>query len=65
MRSLNIMLLHFEHIAEHRVRSFVWLLVSLFNPLLFTLFWLGSFQGRSEIVSGWTMSSVTSYYFLW
>lgn len=58
------MLLHFEHIAEHRVRSFVWFLVSLFNPLLFILFWMGAFQGRTEISSGWTMSSIASYYFL-
>ncbi len=64
MRSLRIMLLHFEHIAEHRVRSFVWFLVSLFNPLLFILFWIGAFQGKTEISSNWTTSSITSYYLL-
>lgn len=64
MRFLRILLLHFEHITEHRARSFVWFLISLFNPLLFVLFWKGAFQGKSEIATSWTFSVMTSYYFL-
>ena len=64
MRYFRIMLLHFQHIFEHRSRSFVWFLVSLFSPLLFILFWSGAFQGRSEIAPSWTFSRMTSYYFL-
>ncbi len=58
------MFLHFEHIAEHRVRSFVWFLVSLFNPLFFILYWIGAFAGKKEIVASWTISSTISYYFI-
>ncbi len=64
MRILRIFGLHFEQCLEYRSRAFVWFLVSLFNPLLFILFWVGAFQGRHEIAPSWTMSSVTSYYFL-
>ncbi len=64
MRFLRILLLHFQHVIEHRARSFVWLLVSLFNPLLFILFWKGAFQGRTEIAPSWTFSSITTYYFV-
>lgn len=64
MRYLHILALHFEHILEHRARSFVWFLVSLFNPLLFILFWSGAFQNRRDLGSGWTFSYLTSYYFL-
>ncbi len=64
MRFFNILVLHFEHILEHRARSFVWFLVSLFNPLLFILFWSGAFQNRKELGSGWSFSFLTSYYFL-
>ncbi len=64
MRFLRILLLHFEHITEHRARSFVWFLVSLFNPLIFILFWKGAFQGKNEIAASWTFSAMASYYFL-
>lgn len=64
MRFLRIFLLNFQRIFEHRTRSFVWLLVSLFNPLLFILFWRGAFEGRKEIAAGVTLTSLTAYYFL-
>src|SRR3989338_3301247 len=64
MRYVKILLLHFENVLEHRMRSLVWFLVSLLNPLLYILFWRGAFQGRSEIGPGRTFSSLTSYYFL-
>lgn len=64
MRAIRILILHFEHITEHRVRSFVWFLISLFNPLLYILFWRGAMQGKTEIAPTWTLSSMTSYYFL-
>lgn len=60
MRYLRIFLLHCEHIFEHRARSFVWFLISLFNPLLYILFWRGAINASV----GWTMSSMISYYFL-
>lgn len=50
-----------EHVLEFRSRSFVWFLVSLFNPLLMLLFWRGALQSNNV---GITLPAVTSYYFL-
>ena len=61
MRDFRILALHMEHILEHRSRSLVWFLSSVFNPLLMLLFWRGALQGNSH---GVTLSSITSYYFL-
>jgi ABC-2 type transport system permease protein len=63
MNFLRIFLLNFEHVVEHRVRIFIWFLVSLYNPLLYILYWRGAFQGRQNI-SSWTLNSMTSYFFL-
>jgi len=64
MRYFRIFILYFEHVLQHRARTFVWFLVSLLNPLIFILFWRGAFQASSGAIVGWTMSTITSYYFL-
>lgn len=64
MRLIRILALHFEHVTEHRARSFVWFLVSLFNPLFYILFWRGALQGKTAIMGSWTFSTIASYYFL-
>lgn len=61
MRYFRILALHMEHILEHRSRSFVYFISSVFNPLLMLLFWRGALNGTEH---GVTLSSITSYYFL-
>lgn len=64
MRYARIFLLHLENLLEHRSRSFVWFLISIFNPMLLLLFWRGAFQGQNTIPASWTFSAIASYYFL-
>lgn len=60
MKYLKIIFLHFEHVFENRMRSFIWFLIPLMNNAILIIFWQGSvIQG-----STWNMSSITSYYFL-
>lgn len=64
MRYLRILLLHFEHVFEQRLRSLVWFIVTFFNPFILILFWRGALTGNKEIAPGWTITALTSYYFL-
>lgn len=61
MGHLKILLLHFEHIIEHRARSFVWFLLALINPLILILFWRGANQ--EGISTQITLPELTTYYF--
>jgi len=62
MKYLKIIFLHFEHVFENRLRSFIWFLIPLMNNLLLIVFWKGSvIEGKNF---QWTMSSITSYYFI-
>lgn len=64
MRYAKIFLLHLENLLEHRSRSVVWFLVSITTPLLFLLFWSGTFTSHTKTVAGWTLPFFTSYYLL-
>lgn len=64
MRYIRILLLHFEHVFEQRLRSFVWFVVTFVNPLVLILFWQGALKGGKEIVPGWSINTIVSYYFL-
>lgn len=62
MRIIRIIFLYTQHTLEGRARSFIWFLMSLFNPLILLLFWRGAVA--SNKISNWNLSSITSYYFL-
>ncbi|MBI2641033.1 ABC-2 family transporter protein [Candidatus Roizmanbacteria bacterium] len=64
MRILSIFSLHFEQVFEFKSRIFVWFLVSLFEPILFALFWSGAFRDRQVLEGGWTFPAMASYYFM-
>lgn len=64
MRFLRIIFLHFESVFEHRLRSFVWFLSSMINPLMIILFWAGAQVGNKEIHPNWSTANINSYYFL-
>lgn len=63
-RYFKILALHFEHVFENRLRSFIWFVVTFFNPFLVILFWRGALTGNKEIAPGWNFTTLTSYYFL-
>ncbi len=64
MRYVRILFLHLENIFEYKSVSFVWFLVTLINPLIYLIFWWGSFVGSAHPPTAISLSSITSYYFL-
>ena len=64
MRFLRIFLLHFQLVVTVRGRAFVWFLVAVINPLVSLVFWTAVLREKGNILEGWELSSITSYYFL-
>jgi len=63
MRYVRIFLLNFQYLLAHRERPLIFVFTYVFNSFLFLAFLRGVFQHSSSL-SGWTLSSVTNYYFL-
>lgn len=64
MKFINIFLLFFQHVVNFRSRIFIWFLTSFLNPLSLLIFWVAVFKDREGVLTGWTLSTVTTYYFL-
>jgi ABC-2 type transport system permease protein len=64
MRYVRIFLVGCQDVLVNRGVSFVWFLISLFNPLILLFYWMGSFKGQSIGPAGWEYTSVISYYLL-
>lgn len=62
MRYVRIFFLHFQYVFERRGISLVWFLTTLINPLILVLYWRGAMQ--SGDIQGWSLSAVSSYYFI-
>lgn len=62
MRYIRIFLLHFQYVFEHRSRSFVWFLISLFSPFVMFLFYKGASVSQQNLIP-WSLTQITSYYF--
>jgi len=61
MRYFKIILLHFESIIEHRLRSLVWFFTSMVNPLIILIFWAGiPVSNRQNINSYYLLLIVAS-----
>lgn len=61
-RLAKIAKLYFEIALEYRSRSFVWFLISLVNPLILLIYWLGYFKSHPE--SDLSLSAISTYYLL-
>lgn len=64
MRFLRIFLLHFQHVINFRSRIFVWFLTSFLNPLSLLIFWVALFKEKGDVLAGWSLPNLSSYYFL-
>lgn len=64
MRYIRIILLQFQYVFEHPSHSFVYFLISIVNPLVMIVFWIGALKTSGNSLSGLQLSSITSYYFL-
>jgi ABC-2 type transport system permease protein len=58
---LRILFLHLQSIFEQRLRSFIYLLISVFNSVIFLLFWYGSLKS-GRMIGGWDIQAMTTYY---
>jgi len=63
MRYVNLFSLYFQNVFSHRGRPLVYVSTYVINALIFLTFLQGVFQ-HSNSINTWTLSSVTSYYFL-
>lgn len=57
-----IFFIHFQRVTEHRSRSIVWVLSSIFNPLLLLLVWSGATFSSSVFQSAWNTNTRNTYY---
>ena len=64
MRFVRIFLLFFQHVTNFRSRNFVWFLIALLNPLFVLIFWIAVIRDNTNILGGWNLSSISTYYFL-
>lgn len=62
MKYLRIFLLHFQYVTSQPSKSFVRLLIALFNPLATLVFWVAAISSNKNI--GFSLSFITSYYLL-
>jgi len=60
----KIFLLHFERALNFRSRIFVWFLTALLNPISLLIFWVAVYKEKGNVLSGWNLSNISSYYLL-
>ncbi len=64
MRYWKIFLLNFQIVITERARSFVWFLIALIPPLMLYLYWRGALVSHGGNIAGWTLSTISTYYFM-
>lgn len=64
MRYLRIFLLNFEIVITERAKALVWLLIALIPPVILYLYWRGALASNNGVISGWTLPTISTYYFL-
>src|SRR5258708_26900772 len=63
MRYFRLFSLYFQNVFSHRGRPLIYVATYVINAIIFLTFLQGVFKTNSHL-GIWTMSSVTSYYFL-
>ncbi len=63
MRFFRIFLLNSNYLLSHRSRPLIYVFTYVFNSLIFLALIRGVFANSNNL-SGWTIPSITSYYFL-
>lgn len=61
-RYANIFFLYSQHVVNFRSRIFIWFLISFLNPISLLIFWLAVAREKGNILSGWNISSISTYY---
>lgn len=63
MRNFHIFILNIQRTLEHRFSNFIWFLISLINPLVLLLYWLG-FYRSSNAPTAQIQETITYYILL-
>lgn len=63
MRLLRMFGINFQRVLEHRTSNFVWFLVSIVNPLILLVYWIGFYKSQGE-VDYKAIASITGYYLI-
>lgn len=64
MKYVRIFLLHWQDILTDRTRALVWFFIPVVNGGFFLLFWHGAFQGNKQLLAGWDINAILTYYLL-
>lgn len=64
MRYFRIFLLNLQVLVTERGRSFVWFLIALVPSFILYLYWRGAILSNGGSVSGWTLSTISTYYIM-
>lgn len=64
MKYLRIFFLYFQHVLNFRTRIFIWFLTAFINPLFVLIFWIAVIKDNGNVLSGWNLSSISTYYLL-
>lgn len=64
MRLLRIFFLFFQDTITGWSRSIVWLMIPFINGGFFMLFWHAAYQTNKNVLPGWDIDSIMTYYLL-
>lgn len=62
MRFIRILLIHLQRVLAQRMRSFVWFMMTVINPVILILFWHGALQHTGGSLGSWKEADFTTYY---
>ncbi len=61
---ISIFFIYSQVMLTERSRSFVWFLNSLIPPIILYIYWVAALPSSGGNIEGWTLSTISSYYFL-
>jgi len=64
MKIVRIFLLYLQNSFERRLRNLIWFIHPIANNLTVVIFWFGALKSSAVKMTGWSFSSLASYYFI-
>lgn len=63
-RYWKILLICSQKVLEQRMKSIIWFIMTLVNPLVLILFWKGALQSSGGSIDSWVQADFNSYYLM-
>lgn len=64
MRFVRLLGLYLQNVLEYRSRNFVYFIIAFLNPIMMLLFWTSAINKGGKPIGGFSLNSITEYYFL-